>query len=143
MSYLDLARRMRGSEPTDPAHRLDPVDCLELVTEMHVELRLDYVEGALPWAFEQLPELKVRFDQTENAVDRLAGSNPTEADFRRALADHAAVWREMVARYRAQREAAADRADPMPELPEDAAAAVGISYGDGQRGTWDVVRRAR
>ena len=68
---------------------------------------------------------------------------PTEADFRTAIEAHAAVWRELVARYRAHKERQAEKADPMPELPEDTVLAVGVSYGDREPGTWDVVRQGR
>jgi len=36
-----------------------------------------------------------------------------------------------------------ERCDQMPELPEDVRYAIGFSYGDGEPGTWDVVRRGR
>ncbi len=36
-----------------------------------------------------------------------------------------------------------DGCDPMPELPEDVRYAIGFGYGDGQPGSWDVVRRRR
>ena len=92
-------------------------DCLELLDAMHAEIWAAYVQGALPWAMANLPELACRFYDTEAAIDRLAGTGPTEAEFQQALAAHAGVWRELVARYRAHQEQQAERADPMPELP--------------------------
>lgn len=107
---------------------------------MHTELRAEYVEGALPWALATLPELARRLDDAEAAIDRLAGTRPTEADFRAVVEAHAHVWREIVARHRAHRERQAEKADPMPE---DAVLAIGMSYGDGELGTWDVVRQGK
>ena len=62
---------------------------------------------------------------------------------RAALAARVACWREISARYRAHLERQAERADPMPELREATVLAIGVSYGDGEPGTWDMVRRAR
>jgi hypothetical protein len=141
MSYLDLARRLRESEPGEPGSRLDPADCLELLLEMHASNRADYVPGALS-LLDTDPSLRQRFDITEARIDELAkvSSGPSEVDFRRALAQHAAVWRELMARQRARQER---QADPMPELPDDTALAIGVSYGDGEPGTWDVIREGR
>lgn len=144
MSYLDLARRLRESEPGEPVPRLNLGDCLEMVIQMHASNRADYAPGALA-LLDTDRDLRERFDTTEARIDALAKvpGGPTESDFRRALADHAAVWRELVARYRAHQERQAERADPMPDLPDDAALAIGVSYGDGQPGTWDVIREGR
>ncbi|MGD0946783.1 MAG: hypothetical protein ABSA52_05065 [Candidatus Binatia bacterium] len=127
----------------DTGSRLNPADCFELLCAFHAENEAAYEPGALTWAFAHCPELKRRFDETETAIDRLAGQHPTEADFRRALEAHANVWREIVARHRAHRERQAEKADPMPELPEGTVLAICVSYGDGEPGTWDAVRRAR
>ncbi len=119
-----VARAAKVQSPGTANAVLSPADCLELLTELHAELRSAYVEGGLPWAMANLPELARRFRDTEAAIDRLAGARPTEAEFRQALAAHAAVWRELIARYRASQERQAEHADPMPELPLDAVAAV-------------------
>jgi len=91
------------SEPAEPRW-LDLVDCLALLDTMHAEIRAVYEAGALPWAFATCPELNQRFEQTETAIDGLTAARPTEAEFRRALEAHAAVWRDLVARYRAHQE---------------------------------------
>ncbi|MGD0945873.1 MAG: hypothetical protein ABSA52_00465 [Candidatus Binatia bacterium] len=144
MSYLDLARRLRESEPTEPASRFDLADCLALLDDMHAGIRAEYVPGALA-LLDTDPDLARRFHATEDRIDGLArvAGGPTEADFRTAIEAHAAVWRELVARYRAHKERQAEKADPMPELPEDTVLAVGVSYGDREPGTWDVVRQGR
>ncbi len=118
--------------------RLSLVDCVALLDAMHAELRAEYEPNALGWVFDTLPDLVQQLHDTEARIDALAKTTggPTEADFREALAVRATVWRAMVARYRAHRE-------QHGELPDDAALAVGVSYGDGQPGTWDVVRRGQ
>ena len=111
---------------------------------MHGSIRADYVPGA--WSLlDTEPDLRRRFEATETRIDQLARvpGGPTEADYRTAIEAHAAVWREIIARHRAHREREAERAGPMPELAADTAAAVGVSYGDREPGTWDVVRRGR
>lgn len=134
-----LAKAAKVEAQSAPGAVLSLADCLERLTELHVELRAGYVEGAVPWAFERVPGLVQRFHETEASIDRLASTGPTEAAFRSALAAHRGVWRELVARYRAHRDAVAERADPMPELPEDTTVAIGFSYGDGEPGTWNTV----
>jgi len=123
------------------AERCMLTDCLALLDDMHTGIRADYEPGALA-LLDTDPDLARRFHATEAHIDALAKveGGPIEADFRAAIEAHAAIWREIIARHRAQREAAAD---PIPELPDDATLAVGVSYGDGKPGTWDVVRRAR
>jgi len=130
-------------EPSD-APRLDLADCLEFLTETHAGIWADYPVGALA-VLELDAELSRRFHETEERIDTLAkvAGGPTESDFRRALADHAAVWREIFQRSRAHEERQAERVDPMPDLPDDTALAIGVSYGDGEPGTWDVVRQGR
>lgn len=142
MSYLDLARRLRDSEPTSTAAPLDPADCLGLIRATFDVVAADYVDGALA-LLNTDPDLCRRFHDTEAAIYAAVNAGPTEAELRAALAACVAVIRECCQRKLAQRDGTAERADPMPELPEDAAVAVGVSYGDGQPGTWDVVRRAR
>ena len=139
MIYLDLARRLRGSEPEERARQLDAADCVALVREAFEAVAADYVDGALA-LLDADPDLAQRFHDTEAAIDATVKTRPTEGELRAALAAHAAVIREACQRRRAQREAAADT---MPELPDDAALAVGVSYGDGLKGTWDVVRQER
>ena len=107
MSYLDLAKRIRAAgavtEPTADA-RLTLLDCVRALDKMYAEIRAGYEPGALPWALDTCPDLAQRFHDTEDAIDRLAGDGPTEATWREALDAHAAVWRELIARYRAHTE---------------------------------------
>ena len=135
--------RPTAREP-ESAARLDLADCLRLLDDMHASNRAAYEPGALS-QLDADADLYRRFHATEARIDELAKvvGGPTETDFRRALADHAAVWRELVACYRAHKERQAERADPMPYLPDDTALAIGISYGDGKPGTWGVVRQGR
>ena len=120
MSYLDLARRLRRSEPDAPTPRLDLVDCAVLIRETFEAVEADYVDGALA-LLDSDPELCHRFH----------------------LAARVAVIHEACERQRARQAARAEQPDPMPELPADTVAAVGVSYGDGKPGTWDVVRRGQ
>lgn len=101
MSYLDLSKKLLREHDSP---RLDVPTCLELLTELHASLRGHYEPGAAAWAFDHIPELKQRFDETETAIDRLAGQRPTETAFRAALEAHAMVWREISGRYRAHQE---------------------------------------
>ena len=144
MSYLALAKRLLGKEPTTELERLDTTDCLELLGEMHAGIRAEYVDGALS-LLDADPVLARRFQATEARIDALAKvpGGPPELEFRAAIEAHAAIWHEIIARHRAQQEQQAERSDPMPELPADTVAAVGISYADSEPGTWDVVRRRR
>lgn len=141
----DAPKASQYISPVEPDTRLTPADCLELLTETHAEILGEYIKGAWPWALATLPYLVRRLQNSESRIDDLAKvpGGPMEATFRAALAAHAAVWREIIARYRAHRERQAEKADPMPELPDDTVVAVGISYGDGELGTWDVVRQGR
>ena len=146
MSYLALAKRIQAEQAaTKPGAdvRLSPADCLELLCAFHGENEAAYQLGALPWAFENCLELKRRFEETEAAIDRLAGQRPTEAGFRAALEAHRAIWWEIAGRYRAHLEQQAERSDPMPELPDNTVLAIGVSYADREPGTWDVVRQGR
>jgi hypothetical protein len=131
MSYLDLARQLRGSEGEDTAQRLDLPDCVTLIRETFEAVATEYLDGALA-LLDTDPDLCRRFHDTEAAVK----AGPTEHELRVALAAHVAVIREACQRRRAQREAAADT---MPELPDDATAAVGFTYATG--GAWVSVRR--
>jgi len=153
-----------GVAPTLPGGLLDIADCMVLIRKTFEGLEAEYESGALS-VLDSNQDLRRRFDATEARIDELAKvpGGPTEYDFCRALAEHAAVWRELIARYRARQERGADRmpdlpedtgrvgkpkggqgrADPMPDLPENTALAIGISYGDGERGTWDVIREGR
>lgn len=111
-------------------------ECLALLAEMHAGIRAVYPAGALA-VLDTDPDLRKRFRATEAAIDeaaRLPGG-PMEADFRAAVEAHAAVWGELIARHRAR----ADR-ESMPELPEGTRLAIGFSYGDGEPGSWAVVR---
>jgi len=138
-----LALLTRTLPAPDPQH-LTVANCLELLTEMHAGIRADYPAGALSLLDTDL-DLRQRFDATEARIDELAkvAGGPAEAEFRAAIEAHTAVWRELIGRYRAHLERQAERSDPMSELPVDTVAAVGVSYGDGELGTWDVVRRGR
>jgi len=111
---------------------LDISDCMVLIGRTFQSLEAEYKSGALS-VLDTDYDLRARFDTTEASINDLAKvpGGPTESDFRKALAEHAAVWRELIARYRARQER---QADPMPELPEDTALAIGISYGDDQPG---------
>ena len=73
------AELMALLNPPAPTHRLDPTERLALLDAEHAEVRAEYVDGALPWGMQQA-DLKRRFDDTETAIDRLAGGNPTEAE---------------------------------------------------------------
>jgi hypothetical protein len=119
--------------------RCSLTDCEALIRETFETVAAEYVGGALA-LLDTDPNLCRRFHDTEAAIDGAVKAGPTEGELRAALAAHVAVIREACQRRRAQREAAAN---PMPELPDDAALAVGVSYGDGKPGMWDVVRRAR
>jgi hypothetical protein len=135
MSYLDLARQLRGSEGEDTAQRLDLPDCVTLIRETFEAVATEYLDGALA-LLDTDPDLCRRFHDTEAAIDAAVKAGPTEGELRAALAAHVAVIREACQRRRAQREAAADT---MPELPDDATAAVGFTYATG--GAWVSVRR--
>jgi hypothetical protein len=102
--------------PPREGRRLDSADCGALIREAFEVL--EYVDGALA-LLETDPDLCRRFHDTEAAIDAVAKTVPTEAEFRGAVTAHVAVIRECVERKRAQREAAADLADPIPELPGD------------------------
>ena len=136
MSYLDLARQLRGSESEERAPQLDTADCLAVIRETFEAVAAEYLDGALT-LLDTDPDLCRRFDDTEAAIDAAVKAGPTERALRAALGAHAAVIREACQRRRAQREAAADT---MPELPDDATAAVGFTYATG--GAWVSVRRA-
>jgi len=140
----ELLTLLSNTLPAADPRRLDLADCIELLDEMHAGIRADYEPGALK-LLDVDPDLNGRFEVTKARIDQLArvAGGPTEADFREAIEGYAVVWREIIARHRAHREREAERADPMPELPADAMAAVGVSYGDGEPGTWDMVRRGR
>ena len=129
---------MKMSEP----ERCSLADCMALIRETFEAVAAEYVDGALTLLGTD-PDLCRRFHATEGAIDAAVKAGPTEHELRAAraaLAAHVAVIQEACQRRRAQREAAADI---MPELPDDTALAVGVSYGDGKPGMWDVVRRAR
>jgi hypothetical protein len=118
-------------------------DCLELLDDMHASIRADYAPGALA-LLDTDQDLRRRFDATEARIDELAKvtGGPTEADFHEALADHAAIWREISQRHRAHLERQAERADPMPYLPGSTALAIGISSKCGQvRGSCGTDRK--
>lgn len=138
MSYLDLARRLRGPEAENRAQRLDAVDCGAFVREAFEAV--DYVDGALA-LLDTDPDLCQRFHETETGIDAAAKAGPTEGELRAALAAHVAVIRECCERKRAQREAASERPDPMLELPADTGAAVGFAYATG--GVWVSVVKDR
>ena len=137
----ELRALLERTLPEPGPHRLGLAECVALLDAMHAEIRAAYVDGALA-LLDADPDLAGRLRATEARLDELARmpGGPVEADFRVAVEAHAALWREIIARARARCE---QQADPMPELPADAVAAVGISYGDGRPGTWDVVRRGR
>jgi hypothetical protein len=141
-AHRDELRAMLTAVPD--TRRLTLPDCIELLAEIHAEIRATYPAGALA-LLPTDPDLTRRFRATEARIDDLARipGGPGEADFRAAVEAHFTVWRELTARHRARAEQRAERADPMPELPTDTGAAVGVSYGDGAAGTWDVVRRTR
>jgi len=130
-----------GVAPTFPGGLLDIADCMVLIRKTFEGLEAEYESGAL-YMLDSNHDLRRRFDATEQRIDELAKlpGGPAEYDFCQALAEHAAVWRELIARYRARQER---RADPMPDLPENTVLAIGISYGDGEPGTWDVIRQGR
>jgi len=118
MSYLALAKRIQAEQAatkTRSETRLTPADCLELLMEMHASNRADYPAGALS-LLDTDADLCRRFHATEARIDELAkvAGGPTESDFRRVLAAHAAIWREISQRSRAQMEQQAERADPSP-----------------------------
>lgn len=89
----------------DVGGHLTPADVGELLTDMHASIRAAYSPGALR-LLDRDPNLRQRFDATESCIDDLAKvpGGPTEAEFRTALEAHAAVWRELVARYQAHQE---------------------------------------
>lgn len=95
----ELRALLERSLPAQDPRQLTLVDCLELLGEVHATIRCVYVPGALA-LLDTDPDLRQRFDATEARIDDLARTpgGPAESDFRRALADHAAVWRELVAR---------------------------------------------
>ena len=140
----ELLALLSSTLPPQEPHRLTLGDCLELLIEMHASNRAAYEPGALS-LLDTDADLCRRFHATEARIDELAGvpSGPTEADFRTAIEAHAAVWRELVARYRAHLERRAERPHPMPERPDDTVLAIRVSYGDGEPGTWDVIREGR
>jgi hypothetical protein len=127
---------------TEPTRPLDVADCLALIRETFETVATEYVGGALA-LLDTDPDLRRRFHDTEAAIDAAVKAGPTEGELRAALAAHVAVIRECCERKRAQQEAVSERPDPMPELPADAATAIGVSYGDGKPGTWDVVRQGQ
>jgi hypothetical protein len=128
----------------EPGCCLDTADCEVLIHQAFETIEAEYIDDALT-LLDTDPDLAERLSATEDRINDLAKTpdGPTEADFRAALVAYAAVWREIIARHRAHRERQAELADPMPELPEDTVLAIGISYGDGEPGTWDVVRQGR
>jgi hypothetical protein len=140
VSSVSAVRTRETAKLPDTARRLDAADCMILVRECFEAV--EYVGGALA-LLDADPDLCRRFRETETAIDAAVDAGPTEGEFRAALAAHVAVIGECVARKRAQQEAAAERADPMPQLTDDTVGAVGFSYGDGAPGTWDMVRRTR
>lgn len=97
----ELVALLQGGEP----RHMTPADCFELLMEMHASIRAAYLAGALSLLGTDA-ELSRRFHETEDRIDVLAKvpGGPTRSDFRDALASHAAVWRELVARYRARQE---------------------------------------
>ncbi len=129
-----LAKAAKVQAQSTPDAVLGIADCLECLAELYVELRAAYIEGALPWAFEHIPDLVQRFHDTEASIDRLASTGPAEAAFHSALAAHCGVWRELFARYRAHQERQAER---------QLQVAVGIGCGSGKLGTRDVARQKR
>lgn len=96
-------------ERSERVTRLDLGDCLKLLGDMHAALRAEY-EGGLE-LLNGDPDLARRFRETEDRIDALgsASGGPTRADFCGAVEAHAAVWREIIARFRAQREQRAER----------------------------------
>lgn len=142
-----LAKAANVRAQATPDAVLSLADCFEHLTELHVELRAEYIEGALPWAFEHIPDLVQRFHETEASIDCLASTGPTEAAFRSALDAHRGVWRELVARYRAHRERQAEqqahKADPTPDLHADTVVAVSMNLDGGNVGIGDVEKRGR
>jgi hypothetical protein len=131
-----LSRTLPAADP----RRLDVADCLGLLDDLHTGIRAEY-EPRVLGLLDTDPDLRRRFDTTEARIDELARTprGPTEGDFRAAAEAHGAAWREIIARHGARQE----RPLPMPELAADTVGAVGFSYGDGEPGTWDVVRHAR
>jgi hypothetical protein len=124
----------------ETANPLDPADCLVLIHVTFAAVAAEYVEGALA-LIEADPELTWRAERAEAAIVAAVQAGPTERELRSALATYVAVIREACARLQAQRDAG--RPDPMPELPADAVAAVGLSYDDGEPGAWETIRRER
>ena len=105
MSYLDLARGLRGGpEPDDGAQRLDAADCVALVHQAFDAVAAEYVDGALA-LLDSDADLCRRFHDTEAAIDAAVRVGRTEPELRAALAAHVAVIREACQRKRAQREA--------------------------------------
>jgi hypothetical protein len=104
MSYLDLARQLRGSETE--SERLELADCMALIGQAFEAVEAEYVEGALSM-LDTDPDLERRFKATEGAINTAVQSGPTEAQLRAALCAHVEVIRECVARYRARQERAA------------------------------------
>jgi hypothetical protein len=101
MSYLDLARRLRGSERDENARRLDVADCMTMIREAFEAV--EYVEGALA-LLDTDPDVARRFHDTEAVIDAAVKAGPTEGELRAALAAHVAVIREACQRQRAQQE---------------------------------------
>jgi hypothetical protein len=108
MSYLELARRLRGSELDDALLRLDTAGCLAVIHEAFELVAAEYVDGGLALIYAD-PDLSRRFHDTEAAIDAAVKAGPTEGELRGALEMHTAVIREACQRRQAQREAVADR----------------------------------
>jgi len=103
MSFLSLAKRIEREMADATARRIDLLEAVEVLNVMHAEIRAIYVPGALAWGMAQ-PDLRRRFDASEQAIDRLAGDGPTSGQFQQAVENHAAVWRELLSRFRAHQE---------------------------------------
>jgi hypothetical protein len=104
MSYLDLARQLKGSE-TD-SERLDLAEATAIIATAFEAVHNEYIEGALSMLDED-PDLERRFKATEAAVDEAVKAGPTEAQLRAALAEHVEVIAECCRRQRARQERAA------------------------------------
>lgn len=133
----ELRALLERSAPLPTHGGLGVDDCVADLADMHSRIRADYPAGAMA-VLDTDAVLRGRVGRTEDVLDELARTpgGPLEVDWRRAVAAHEAVWREVIARHNAR----SGRADPMPDLPDDVTFAAGFSYGNGEDGTWSVVK---
>ncbi len=127
------------------ATRLGLADCLTLLDDMHARIRADYEPGAAAlldtdpriYGGASMPQ---RGGLTSWRARRMDRPRPTfELPSKRTPRSGTRSSRD-TGRTGNGRPSEPTRC---PSFPADTVAAVGISYGDGEAGTWDVVRRGR